>query len=218
MPVRALDHSRIGVGKFLHRRWRIPAPALANSCTGVGSLCFAGLRRHLRTPPSPLPLLPPPHSPSRRNRTVSCPGLWTRLQTYRGVFRQEAGNGRRLRGFRVHLQAGTGGCAVQHPIGRSPWDGSHKQWRICRDITEMSRLNSWAICACVNQTVSFSTRTSNVIRASSDWYCCISWFIAFKVFKMQIYNKKQGLPRGKNKFLFLNVSTGEYEGNVTVNL
>ena len=35
---------------------------------------------------------------------------------------------------------------------------------------------------------------------------------------MQIYNKKQGLPRGKNKFLFLNVSTGEYEGNVTVNL
>ena len=24
MPVRALDHSRIGVGKFLHRRWQIP--------------------------------------------------------------------------------------------------------------------------------------------------------------------------------------------------
>ena len=56
MPVRALDHSRIGVGKFLHRRWQIPAPALANSCTGVGLFphrrWFVMFRRFTSTPPN----------------------------------------------------------------------------------------------------------------------------------------------------------------------
>jgi len=40
----------------------------------------------------------------------------------------------------------------------------------------------------------------------------------FQSFQNANIQQKTGLVKSKNKFLFLNVSTGEYEGNVTVNL